>query len=61
MRALLSLRFSPALRGYLHVAGLALVLVGGATLTLTGADAGAAVAVAGLALLALQPRHPEEG
>ena len=45
MRALLSLRLSPALRGYLHVAGLALVLVGGATLTLTGADAGAAVAL----------------
>lgn len=62
MRALASLRLSPSLRGYLHVAGLALVVCGGAVLELTDdGTAGALVAIVGLVLLALQPRHPEEG
>ena len=59
-RALCALQLPDDVRALLHVAGLALVTLGGSVLVLTSATAGAYVALAGIGLLALQPQHPNE-
>ena len=57
---LADLQLPDALRGPLHVLGLALVGIGGGVLIAVGSRTAAYLALAGLLTLALAPRHPSE-